>query len=309
MKTKDAPAIDDFAAALNLFVSIHTVQSKERKGKGGLNTNAKNALELLKAKGGLTAGQIVEILGWQNAQMTRTRHVLELYDPALIECKKNRGDKRVVDVEITDTGIEKLVTLNDKGMRGIQNELKHISPEANAIAATTKLVRALIQSLSKELKLPNDEFLMFDSSEELPGALQELTIVYALQNKKIAENDLGDAHRSVLELLEANGTMIVGDMAKILSLLPAQMSRVIRALEEHTSHKLINCTINPRDKRKIDVEITSAGEKVLESLRKKEVERFSAGVGGVVDITDEDCERSIHLIRQLVTAITTRKAA
>jgi CRISPR system Cascade subunit CasE len=46
--------------------------------------------------------------------------------------------------------------------------------------------------------------------------------------------------------------MIVGDIQRLLGVLPAQMSRIIRSLENR-DRPLIACHINPRDKRKVDV--------------------------------------------------------
>src|SRR5262245_37373991 len=65
-----------------------------------------------------------------------------------------------------------------------------------------------------------------------------------------------------LSILQANGTMIVGDIQRILGILPAQMSRIIRSLE-HREVPLIQCSINPRDKRKIDVLLTAEGGQTL----------------------------------------------
>ena len=43
--------------------------------------------------------------------------------------------------------------------------------------------------------------------------------------------DLKEVEFLTLSLLQAHGTMIVGDIQRVLGVLPAQMSRVIRALE------------------------------------------------------------------------------
>src|SRR5271163_371376 len=74
--------------------------------------------------------------------------------------------------------------------------------------------------------------------------------------------DLKEVEFLTLSLLQAQGIMIVGDIQRILGILPAQMSRVIRSLENR-ERSLIQCRINSRDKRKIDVELTPNGEKAL----------------------------------------------
>src|SRR5262245_20364026 len=74
--------------------------------------------------------------------------------------------------------------------------------------------------------------------------------------------DLKEVEFLTLAILQAHGTMIVGDIQRLLGVLPAQMSRVIRALENR-DRPLISCRINARDKRKIDVCLAPSGEKAL----------------------------------------------
>ena len=85
--------------------------------------------------------------------------------------------------------------------------------------------------------------------------------------------DLKEVEFLTLSLLQEHGTLIVGDIQRVLGVLPAQMSRVIRALENR-ERPLIECSINPRDKRKIDVELTSNGEKALLDYQGKRVGRI-----------------------------------
>src|SRR5271154_2469917 len=74
--------------------------------------------------------------------------------------------------------------------------------------------------------------------------------------------DLKEIEFLSLSLLQDRKTMIVGDMQRHLGVLPAQMSRVIRSLENRQV-AFITCRINPQDKRKIDVCLTEAGEKAV----------------------------------------------
>ena len=64
--------------------------------------------------------------------------------------------------------------------------------------------------------------------------------------------------------LRNNDLMNVGDIQKLLGVLPAQMSRIIRSLENRDI-ALISCSINPLDKRKIDVVLTDAGNTAFEN--------------------------------------------
>lgn len=78
--------------------------------------------------------------------------------------------------------------------------------------------------------------------------------------------ELKETEFLTLAILQGQGTMIVGDIQRILGVLPAQMSRVIRSLEERPL-PLIACQINVRDKRKIDVGLTVEGERALQEHR------------------------------------------
>jgi DNA-binding MarR family transcriptional regulator len=107
--------------------------------------------------------------------------------------------------------------------------------------------------------------------------------------------ELKEVEFLTLSLLQTNGTMIVGEIQKLLGILPAQMSRVIRSLENR-DRALIQCRINPRDKRKIDVCLTNHGEKLL-------LEYQSARVGRIVDrlqnLSEDDQEELIRALTKL----------
>ena len=88
----------------------------------------------------------------------------------------------------------------------------------------------------------------------------------ALPRGRRRAGDLKEVEFLTLSILHAQDTMIVGDIQRVLGVLPAQMSRIIRSLETR-DRPLITCRINPQDKRKIDVGLTAAGEKALNDYR------------------------------------------
>jgi DNA-binding MarR family transcriptional regulator len=73
------------------------------------------------------------------------------------------------------------------------------------------------------------------------------------------------------------------------------MSRVIRSLE-HRQDPLIQCSINSRDKRKIDVLLTAHGEKTL-------LDYQAARVGRLVDklrhLGDDDLEELVRVLSKV----------
>lgn len=107
--------------------------------------------------------------------------------------------------------------------------------------------------------------------------------------------DLKEVEFLTLSLLQANGTMIVGDLQRLLGVLPAQMSRVIRALENR-DRPFIQCRINPRDKRKIDVGIAPSGEKALLDYQAKRVGRI---VERLQSLSEDDQDEMIRTLNKL----------
>jgi DNA-binding MarR family transcriptional regulator len=96
----------------------------------------------------------------------------------------------------------------------------------------------------------------------------------ALPRNRRRPGDLKEIEFLALTILNSHGSMIVGDIQRLLGVLPAQMSRIIRSLEAR-ERPLIACRINPQDKRKIDVCLTPAGEKALSDYREQRVQAIA----------------------------------
>jgi DNA-binding MarR family transcriptional regulator len=114
---------------------------------------------------------------------------------------------------------------------------------------------------------------------------------FALPRGRRRAGDLKEIEFLTLSILSSHGTMIVGDIQRLLGVLPAQMSRVIRSLEGR-DRPLIACRINPQDKRKIDVCLTSAGEKALAEYREYRVR----GIADLLRQLPEDDLDDIHAL-------------
>jgi DNA-binding MarR family transcriptional regulator len=111
--------------------------------------------------------------------------------------------------------------------------------------------------------------------------------------------DLKEVEFLTLSLLHDNGTMIVGDLQRLLGVLPAQMSRVIRALENR-DRPLIHCRINSSDKRKIDVVLTGMGEKALLDYQGKRVRRIAEQLQSLSEDEQDDLLRVLHKLHGLL---------
>ena len=111
--------------------------------------------------------------------------------------------------------------------------------------------------------------------------------------------DLKEVEFLTLAILQGRGTMIVGDIQRLLGVLPAQMSRIIRSLEGR-ERPFIACRINPRDKRKIDVCLTAHGDKSLLDYQGIRVERIMDRLGNLTDDDQEDLIRVLNKLHGLL---------
>ena len=120
----------------------------------------------------------------------------------------------------------------------------------------------------------------------------------ALRGRRRA-GDLKEIEFLTLSILQAQGTMIVGDIQRLLGVLPAQMSRIIRSLENR-DRPLIQCRINSRDKRKVDVVLTSAGERALSDYQDTRIGRIVERLRHVSDEDQDDLVRALHKLNALL---------
>jgi DNA-binding MarR family transcriptional regulator len=111
--------------------------------------------------------------------------------------------------------------------------------------------------------------------------------------------DLKEVEFLTLALLQAHGTMIVGDIQRLLGVLPAQMSRIIRSLENR-DRPLLGCRINSRDKRKVDVCLTAAGEKALLEYQGTRVGRIVALLRNLPDDEQDELSRLTEKLSALL---------
>ncbi len=111
--------------------------------------------------------------------------------------------------------------------------------------------------------------------------------------------DLKEIEFLTLAILESRRTMIVGDIQRLLHVLPAQMSRIIRSLEDRPT-PLIACRINPHDKRKIDVCLTDAGDEALRVYRAARLCRIAEVLQELPDSDQEDLARLLEKVRGLL---------
>ena len=136
-----------------------------------------------------------------------------------------------------------------------------------------------------------------DTARELLEVITQLGLM-ALRGRRRA-GDLKEAEFLALTVLHEHGTMIVGDIQRLLGVLPAQMSRIIRSLESR-DRPLIACHINPRDKRKVDVCLTAAGEQALAEYRVHRIDRLVELLRDIPEEDQEDLNRLSDKLRGIL---------
>ncbi len=112
--------------------------------------------------------------------------------------------------------------------------------------------------------------------------------------------DLTETEFLTLDLLaKATGrTYTVGEIQREIGVLPAQMSRIIRSLENKGSKSFVQCRINPADKRKIDVTLTPAGREAHRLYREIKLGTIQKFLQALSEEDRAEFMRLLRLIRE-----------
>ena len=111
--------------------------------------------------------------------------------------------------------------------------------------------------------------------------------------------DLKEVEFLTLSLLHQHETLIVGDIQRMLGVLPAQMSRIIRSLEAR-ERPYIACRINAQDKRKIDVSMTPAGVRAFHEHQAARVSALSRVLSRLPEDDLDDLQRLSEKLRDVL---------
>lgn len=111
--------------------------------------------------------------------------------------------------------------------------------------------------------------------------------------------DLSESEFLTLDALEDVDSLSVGQLRRCVGVLPSQMSRIIKALEHRYDEKLVVCSINAKDKRKIDVATTARGRRAVEAYRRAKI---LATVGALRSLSDRDLSALLRILNQIQEA-------
>lgn len=134
-------------------------------------------------------------------------------------------------------------------------------------------------------------------AQDFFGLMTQLSLsTQSLQRRRV---ELKEFEFLTLCVLNTHPRMIVGEIQRLLGVLPAQMSRIIRSLESRQP-PFIECQINPNDKRKIDVRLTPAGERALFDYQELRVQKLTNLFQNLSEEDQEDLSCWIQKISDLL---------
>lgn len=103
----------------------------------------------------------------------------------------------------------------------------------------------------------------------MAGEIFELYRLIALARSRqpSGPDDLAETEFLTLDLLAREQPLTIGSVQKQIGVVPAQMSRIVRALEEQGGKGYVRCQINAQDRRRIDISLTPTGKEAYEKYR------------------------------------------
>ena len=113
---------------------------------------------------------------------------------------------------------------------------------------------------------------MPESRETMDAMATEIYELYRLialarSRRPAGSDDLSETEFVTLNLLSREGPMTIGEVQKRVGVVPAQMSRIVRALEVQGGKGYVECNINPQDRRRVDISLTDTGREAYEKYR------------------------------------------
>lgn len=113
----------------------------------------------------------------------------------------------------------------------------------------------------------------------------------ARSRRQTGPDDLSESEFLALDMLARHEPQTIGEIQKQIGVVPAQMSRIVRALESRAIGSYIRCSINPQDRRRIDVCLTDAGRQAHTAYR-------TSRLGSMLDIlTSLPPDDRVHFMR------------
>lgn len=123
-----------------------------------------------------------------------------------------------------------------------------------------------------------------------------LLVAIARSRRPTGPDDLSETEFLTLDILSKEQPLTIGEVQKRIGVLPAQMSRIVRALEEQGGRGYVECKINPDDRRRIDISLTGAGRVAYEKFR---TARLSSMYEVLAVLGPDDRKHFMRTLRQI----------
>ena len=136
-------------------------------------------------------------------------------------------------------------------------------------------------------------------SKEIDGMAEEVLILSqlsaVLRSRNVGADALSEPEYLALSSLIPGDSLTVGEIQKKVGVLPAQMSRILRGLENREdSRPLIETRINLDDRRRVDVFITPTGRSAFHAYRRA---RLSFICDFLANLTEEERVVFMKIVR------------
>ena len=141
--------------------------------------------------------------------------------------------------------------------------------------------------------------------EQIAEQMFRLTCMFwSLRHKKRVDDpyDFTEPEFATLDTLVQCGLCTVGKLQKALDVQPAQMSRIIRSLESKGDKPLVECQLNPEDKRKINVSITRPGQTAHKEYHARRLKANKEIVAGLSEDEQKELAKLLNRFGQIMSA-------
>ena len=147
--------------------------------------------------------------------------------------------------------------------------------------------------------------------ESIAGEMFELIqLGAALRLRRSAgAAELTETEFVTLDILAREQTLTIGEIQKHVGVVPAQMSRIIRSLEENRGKGYVHCEINAQDRRRVDVSLTSSGKEAYDRYRDARLASVRAVLADMPDDDRNQFRRLLGLIREKLVRLTSTSDA
>ncbi|MFQ5463479.1 MAG: MarR family winged helix-turn-helix transcriptional regulator [Phycisphaerae bacterium] len=150
-----------------------------------------------------------------------------------------------------------------------------------------------------------------ESLESMAGEIFELYRLIALaRSRRPSEPEvLSEPEFLTLDELIRHAPQTIGDIQKKIGVAPAQMSRIVRTLGRQGGDPLIECRINPNDRRRIDMTITNEGKEAYGLYRANRLGSMHAILGVLAANDRTHFMRILRLIRDAFSDLVTAESS